>query len=300
MQATFPFQERKEFLIAIDSDGCVFDTMEVKHKECFCPVTIRHYSLQAISKYAREAWEFVNLYSVHRGMNRFPALIKVMDLLNHRPEVRRRNAVIPKLYELREWINGNPKLGNPELSEATIEQPALTDVLQWSESVNESVSKMVQGVPPFPFVHEALSKASPLADMVVASSTPVDALEREWGEHGLSNYVQVIAGQEMGSKSHQLSAISANHYESDHVLMIGDAFSDYRAAKSIDACFFPILPGDEESSWQRFVNEALRRFFRKEYKGSYQEELIDELRQRLPENPHWVISESANVVTKSP
>ncbi len=29
-----------EFFIGIDSDGCAFDTMEIKHKECFCPQTI--------------------------------------------------------------------------------------------------------------------------------------------------------------------------------------------------------------------------------------------------------------------
>ncbi len=287
-------QNRKEFFIAIDSDGCVFDTMEVKHKECFCPVTIRHFNLQAISKYVRESWEFINLYSMHRGMNRFPALVKVMDQLHHRPEVQRRNAVIPKLKELRNWIRSSLKLGNPDLYEATKDQPALTDILRWSEAVNASVSVMVHGVPPFPFVHEALGEAAQSADMIVASSTPVDALEREWGEHGLSDYVQIIAGQEMGNKSHQLSMISANQYPPDHMLMIGDAFSDYQAAQSVGACFYPILPGDEESSWQRLLIESLPRFFKKEYQGTYQAGLIDELRERLPEFPTWTISPQAN------
>ena len=57
----------KEFFIGIDSDGCVFDTMEIKHKECFAPMFIKHFDLQAVSKYAREVWEFVNLYSKTRG-----------------------------------------------------------------------------------------------------------------------------------------------------------------------------------------------------------------------------------------
>mgnify|MGYP001014095918 FL=1 len=34
-------QPQHEFLIAIDSDGCAFDTMEIKHKECFIPNIIR-------------------------------------------------------------------------------------------------------------------------------------------------------------------------------------------------------------------------------------------------------------------
>ncbi len=63
---------KHDFLVGIDSDGCVFDSMELKHKECFIPAFINHYELQGVSKYAREAAEFVNLYSKSRGANRFP------------------------------------------------------------------------------------------------------------------------------------------------------------------------------------------------------------------------------------
>jgi len=70
-----------EFFVGIDSDGCVFDTMEIKHKECFTPNIIKHWGLQPVSKYAREAAEFVNLYSQWRGINRWPALMMVFDLL---------------------------------------------------------------------------------------------------------------------------------------------------------------------------------------------------------------------------
>ena len=31
------FRQTREFFIGIDSDGCAFDSMEVKHKECFIP-----------------------------------------------------------------------------------------------------------------------------------------------------------------------------------------------------------------------------------------------------------------------
>ena len=283
-------EKKKNFFIAVDSDGCVFDTMEIKHKECFCPVTIRHYGLQAISKYVRESWEFVNLYSVHRGMNRFPALVEVMDQLRKRPEVLRRNVNIPILEELRTWIRPKPKLGNPALADAAKSNQELTDTLKWSEDVNRAVAEMVHGVPPFPHVKDTLAKASCHADLIVASSTPIDALQREWGEHGLSGYVKMIAGQEMGPKSHQLSSASANQYAPGHMLMVGDAFSDYRAAKSAGACFYPIFPGEEESSWERLFKEALDRFFANEYQGVYERELISELGNRLPEFPPWEVS----------
>ena len=280
-------QKTKNFFIAIDSDGCVFDTMEVKHKECFCPVTIRHYGLQSISKFARESWEFVNLYSVHRGTNRFPALVKVMDQLRHRPEVLRRKYTIPTLDALQSWIQSNPKLSNPALADAVRTSPALEDTLQWSEKVNQAVASMVHGVPPFSYVHEALTEAAHHADMMVASATPVDTLIREWNEHGLADFVRVIAGQEVGPKSHQLSTAAASSYAPDHILMIGDSFSDHHAAKSIGACFYPILPGGEEDSWERLLREALHRFLNSEYSGEYEEELIYEMRTRLPEQPSW-------------
>src|SRR5712675_3466505 len=81
------FKPTKSFFVGIDSDGCVFDSMEIKHKECFTPMFIKHFGLQAVSKYARETWDFVNLYSKTRGANRFPALSRALNLLRARPEV---------------------------------------------------------------------------------------------------------------------------------------------------------------------------------------------------------------------
>ena len=79
-------QPTKEFFVGIDSDGCIFDSMEIKHKECFAPMFIKYWNLQAVSKYAREVWEFVNLYSKSRGCNRFPALTSAIQLLSERPD----------------------------------------------------------------------------------------------------------------------------------------------------------------------------------------------------------------------
>jgi hypothetical protein len=43
------FQPRCRYFVGIDSDGCAFDTMEPKHKECFCPVTVWKWDLAAVS-----------------------------------------------------------------------------------------------------------------------------------------------------------------------------------------------------------------------------------------------------------
>ena len=93
-------QRKHDFLVAIDSDGCAFDTMELKHKECFIPNIVKHWGLQAVSKYARAAGEFVNLYSKDRGCNRFPALVRVFQLLREWPAVAGRGAAIPDVPSL--------------------------------------------------------------------------------------------------------------------------------------------------------------------------------------------------------
>ena len=57
-----------------------------------------------MSKYAREAAEFVNLYSKSRGINRFPALIEALEWLQKRPEVMARGVEDPN--SRRRWSTG--------------------------------------------------------------------------------------------------------------------------------------------------------------------------------------------------
>ena len=111
------FKPRLSYFVGIDSDGCTFDTMELKHKECFIPNIVKYYELQAISKYAREAAEFVNLYSEWRGINRFPALVMVFKLLQDRPEVQRRGVEFKEFDALERFIESGKPLGNPSLKE---------------------------------------------------------------------------------------------------------------------------------------------------------------------------------------
>ena len=282
-------QRKHEYLVAIDSDGCAFDTMELKHKECFIPNIIRHWGLQAVSKYARAAGEFVNLYSQDRGCNRFPALVKVFQLLREWPAVAGRGAAIPDVPSVEAWIERESRLGNPALREevARTGDAVLARALRWSEAVNESVAETVSGVPPFAGVKECLKKFAPLADIIVCSATPVEALVREWEEHGIAGYVEVIAGQEMGSKAEHIRLACDGRYSPDHILMIGDAPGDRRAAEANDALFFPILPGDEERSWELLLKEGADRFLSGNYAGFYEASLIEQFSARLPETPPW-------------
>ena len=280
---------RHEWLVAIDSDGCAFDSMEIKHKECFIPNIIKYWNLQPVSKYARAAAEFVNLYSKWRGINRFPALTMTFDLLEEWPEVQRRGAEIPTAQALRDWIGRETELASATLT-AEVQRtgdPVLHQALEWSEAVDASIADMVDGVPPFPNARRSLEKIAEKADVIVCSVAPHEALEREWAEHGLEPFVRVIAGQEMGSKKEHLAIAIEGRYEKRNVVMLGDAPGDRKAAEANGVAFYPINPGHEGASWQRFADEVADRFFAGEYGGRLQTELIAEFEALLPEKPTW-------------
>jgi phosphoglycolate phosphatase-like HAD superfamily hydrolase len=279
----------KQFFIAIDSDGCAFDTMEIKHKECFIPNIIKHWDLQPVSKYARAAAEFVNLYSKWRGINRFPALVMVFDLLADWDKVAERAVAMPEVPNLRRWIETESKLGTPALKAycQTHDQADMHRALRWNQGVNDSIADIVKGVPPFPHVRESLEKAREVADILVCSATPGEALIREWQEHGIDHYAFAIAGQELGKKNEHIAMAAGGKYDTSRMLMIGDAPGDLKAARANGALFFPINPGDEERSWKLLHDEALDRFIAGQYAGEYETALVEEFDRYLPEIPPW-------------
>ena len=118
LQSLRDLQKQKDFFVGIDSDGCAFDTMEIKHKECFIPNIINYWDLQFVSKMAREVAEFINLYSEWRGVNRFPGLVMVFDFLAARPEAIERGYKSPQVDSLRAWLKAETALGNPALEKA--------------------------------------------------------------------------------------------------------------------------------------------------------------------------------------
>jgi phosphoglycolate phosphatase-like HAD superfamily hydrolase len=281
-----------EFFIGIDSDGCVFDSMEIKHKECFIPPFIKHFELQPISKYAREAAEFTNLYSKSRGANRFIAYLQALELLTKRKDVIDRNFKVPLIESLKRFINSGNSIDNPGLQKLIDANPKDTELKQirdWSLDVNKTVKELVRNVPPFPLVPKCLEKAKALADLLVVSSTPEETLQHEWKESNILQYITVIAGQETGTKKDVLNAATKGKYKEFNTLMIGDAPGDYAAAKANNALFFPINPGYESESWERFNNEGFDKFISGKFAGDYEKNLLKEFDKLLPEKPIWKV-----------
>lgn len=282
----------KEFLVCVDSDGCVFDNMELKHKECFCPATVNVWGLQSVSRYAREAAEFVNLYSKTRGMNRFPAVVRTLELLGARKEARERGYVCPDLTPLKQWIKETDSLsakGIREYAEAHDGDldPVLATAARWSAEVDENIERIVHGVAPLPGVKEAFAEIAQFADIVIVSATPHEAIVREWGAQGLLDHITVVAGQELGTKKECIRKAMEGKYAADKVLMVGDAPGDHDAATANSVLFYPIIPGQEVESWSRLRSEAAAKFREGIYAGSYMEEWKARFDSVLQSEPTW-------------
>jgi phosphoglycolate phosphatase-like HAD superfamily hydrolase len=277
------------FFIGIDSDGCVFDTMEIKQKEYFIPVALEQFNLAKISKELRETWEFVNLYSIYRGGNRFISLVKVFELLKERKTVNESGCKLPDLSSLKKWVSIENRLSNSTLRKYFEENydPELEKVVLWTETINKNISTGLCKIPPFPNALEAIKTVSLTADLIVVSQTPLEALEREWSDHDMKKFVSVIAGQEHGTKTEHLRYAAKDKYPPDKILMIGDAPGDLNAASNNGILFYPIIPGKEDKSWERFNEEALVKFTGGTFKGSYEKDLLIEFKRALPEVPPW-------------
>ena len=283
----------KEYLVAIDSDGCVFDAMGIKHRECFCPMLIAYFGLQPVAEAARECKDFADLFSKTRGANRHITSARILnELLPCHPMVIERGFKVPEFKYYVEWVNDPDSL----LSNAGLEQMIAASegeakaefevALKWSVRVNEMVAEVVKNIPPFPHVVESFDKIIDKADIIVCSSTPVEALAREWAEHDVAKYAKVIAGQEMGKKAEHL-AVMCEKYDKSKILMIGDALGDQNAAEKNGVMFYATNPGRETASWKRFHDEAFDKFIAGEYAGEYEDAVKTEFDGYLPENPPW-------------
>jgi HAD superfamily hydrolase (TIGR01549 family) len=276
---------KHKFFIGIDSDGCVFDSMEVKQKEFFIPNALKYFDLNSISGILRETWEFVNLYSINRGGNRFTSLIKVFELLSSDKYVIETGCRLPDTSSLKEWVKTETKLGNATLRKyfESHYDPELERILNWSEAINEQISSSLPKIPPFPNALKAIIEISGMADIVIVSQTPLEALKREWEENDILKYVVTIAGQEHGTKTEHLAFSAKGKYADNRILMIGDAKGDLDAAKKNGILFYPIIPGKEDLSWKRFLDDGLGKFKDNSYSGIYEEILIAEFLKSLPE-----------------
>jgi phosphoglycolate phosphatase-like HAD superfamily hydrolase len=286
----------RPFLIGIDSDGTVFDSMEIKHKRVFQPLAVELWGLQAFEKDYNRIAEGINLYSVHRGLNRFQSLIMAFErLIRESPDAQK---PLEGHGDLRKFVISSEQLSGAALQAYNANEPSpfLDRALEWSRRCDELYAKIMkeEGNPPYPSVRETLEQASRQAEIMVISSSSHETLIQDWGETGLLPLTTHVAGQEMGNKTRQLESALRGGADPAHTLMMGDAPGDLEAARANDVLFYPILPGAEEASWQRFKSEAMDRFFEGTYAGEYEESLLADFENVLRPDDPWPENEDAS------
>jgi len=292
------FKRTKDFLIAIDTDGCITDNMNGKQMLIFHPQFMEFYGLWGIESFYREVAEYYNLFSIDRGCNRFIAIQLIFRALIEREDVKRALAEkylkLPDAKPLDDYISyakeNNLGLGNPSLEEFLNKNSTclpLYKLLGWSEAVNRTFPHISAKIPPFKNVKESLDLMARYADVMVVSKTPYTDLANYWEDQGIADYVHIIAGQEMGSKAHHIEvAKKAGGYKDDHVLMIGDGRGDLKAVKANNGLFYPTPPGKEQNAWDKFP-DALKLFIQGKYKGEFEEKLLGDFDKALLRTPLW-------------
>ena len=286
------FKRTKEYLVCIDADGCMMDNMEVKHKECFCPAFVDAFDLQSASRYARECWEFVNLYSRNRGCHRFKAVTKALRLFYARPEVIERGLRVIDASPMEQWAQSTEVLSHPALEDYVRTHPgcheSLTRSLAWSSELEEFITKIVRGITPFPHVKDVLRKLREQADLVLVSATRHETLIKENTPTGVAELFHFITGQEYGTKAQIIARLlEIGGYEKEKVLKIGDAPGDHEAAETNGILFYPVIPRAESKSWKRLETEGAAMFFAGSYRNALMPQLLEEFYETLLAEAPW-------------
>ena len=265
------FIKAREYFIGIDSDGTVFDSMKIKHTDSFIPAAIEIFDLQECKDAYKEAAERINLYSLKRGINRFPGLY--LALL----EMKEKGLWIDEVEELGKYVDSGYPLSNDGLEKWLSEQPSdfMQKVLVWSRLGDAYFEKLTKSIQPFEGVTKIVAYMGRYADIMVVSAASGKGLKKDWGNAGLVEKVNFIAGQELGSKEKQLSFAAEQGFEGTKMLMIGDALGDYKAAKAVGAWFYPVIPGQESRCWNMLHEKYFDMFVTNRYDKLVENELYE-------------------------
>ncbi|MDO5153647.1 MAG: HAD hydrolase-like protein [Eubacteriales bacterium] len=262
------FEKKHDYLVCVDSDGCVMDTMNCKHFHCFGPCMVDEWELGEWKEAILERWNVINLFSMTRGINRFKGLAMALEEINetYKP--------ITGVAALRKWVDNAPALSNDAVAKAAAEASdpdarlVLGKALSWSKAVNASIVKLPEELKiPYAGAKEGLAAAHEFADVAMVSSANRDAVEEEWGKFGLLAHTDIVLAQDVGSKAACIAKMLEFGYDLNKVLMVGDAPGDCDAAEKNGVHYYPILVNHEKESWE----EAIAVGFGKLQSGEYAE-----------------------------
>ena len=262
------FERKHDYLVCVDSDGCVMDTMNCKHFHCFGPCMVTEWGLEEWKEEILDRWNVINLFSMTRGINRFKGLAMALK------EIDGKYKKITGVDALVHWADTAPALSNDGVAKAAAEA-ADTDAklvfekaLSWSKAVTAAIVELDESLKvPYEGAKEGLAAAHSFADVAMVSSANRDAVEEEWGKFGLLEHTDIVLAQDIGSKAACIAAMLKFGYDLDKVVMVGDAPGDCDAAEKNNVYYYPILVKHEKESW----DEAIFNAFGKLRNGEYAE-----------------------------
>lgn len=258
------FKPKKKFLICIDSDGCVMDTMDIKHIKCFGPCMIKEWNLEAKQDKILKRWNEINLYSGTRGINRFKGLALALK------EIDTQDYPIFGINELVNWTLSAKELSNQAVEKMIPQNLIFEKVLNWSKEVNRAITELPEEEKkPFPNALDTIKELHEEADIVIVSSANAEAVKEEWEKYGFMPYVDCMCAQDVGTKAYCISRLIEKGYPKNQILMCGDAPGDLEAAEKNGVQFFPIQVKKEAQSWIDLKNDGAKRLFAKNYEGEY-------------------------------
>lgn len=270
MQTLKDFTKSREHLFCFDSDGCVLDAMEVKHRRCHGLCFIREWGLMDHFDEAMDLWCDINLYETTRGIHRYKGLVIMLERLEGRL------LHTPELPAFKAWVNTTPMLTNASL-EAEIQKNGgelFKKALRWSYDLNKEIDRIpMDDKPPYKGVPEALAAVHNQVDVGIVSSSNLEAIRDEWSHFGLLDHVDCLTSQNDGSKAYCIAELLKKGYAKDKLVMVGDAFGDQAAARENGVWFFPIRVRHEAESWQQLLDEALPRMLEGRFDQAYQDTL---------------------------
>ena len=274
------FERKHDYLVCVDSDGCVMDTMNCKHFNCFGPCMVEEWELSQWKDEILERWNVINLFSMTRGINRFKGLAMALG------EINEKYKPITGIAALQHWADTAPALSNDAVAKAADEADdpdtklVLQKALSWSKAVNAAIVELDEALKvPFEGAKEGLAAAHEFADVAMVSSANRDAVEEEWGKFGLLDHTDIVLAQDVGSKAACIREMLKFGYELNKVVMIGDAPGDCEAAEKNSVHYYPILVNHEKESW----DEAIAVAFAKLQTGEYESYGI-EIKQKFLQN----------------
>ena len=260
------FERKHDYLVCVDSDGCVMDTMNCKHFHCFGPCMVTEWGLEQWKDAILERWNVINLFSMTRGINRFKGLAMALG------EIDKQYKPITGIAALQHWADTAPALSNDAVAKAAAEATdpearlVFEKALSWSKAVNAAIVKLDESLKvPYNGAKEGLAAAHTFADVAMVSSANRDAVEEEWGKFGLLEHTDIVLAQDVGSKAACIKEMLKFGYDPEKVVMIGDAPGDCDAAEKNGVHYYPILVNHEKESW----DEAIAVAFGKLQSGTY-------------------------------